>query len=295
MAEFGKVVICGVGLIGGSFARALKVAGAVGEVVGVGRSQATLQAAVDLGVIDRHTSEWADALAGADLVLLATPVGQMETILAAMKPHLEASTVVTDGGSTKQNVVAAARAALGDRIAQFVPGHPIAGAEKSGVQVSDAELYRNRRVVLTPLAENPPGLVEKVGNAWRICGALVSELTPEEHDGVFAAVSHLPHVLAFGLVHELSLRPNAQVLFGFAAGGFRDFTRIAGSHPEMWRDICLANQSSLLFELDAYMAELAKLRQLLVAGDGAALDDVFEKARSARASWLATAQFSLGK
>ncbi|MDD5297339.1 MAG: prephenate dehydrogenase/arogenate dehydrogenase family protein [Rhodocyclaceae bacterium] len=294
MAEFNKVVICGVGLIGGSFARALREAGVVGEVVGVGRSAETLKAAVELGVIDSHTSDWKEALADADLVLLATPVGQMETLLSAMLPFLPARTLITDGGSTKQNVVEAARRALGDRIGQFVPGHPIAGGEKSGVAVSDANLYRGRRVVLTPLAENTPESVETVRRAWRHCGALVSELTPEEHDRVFAAVSHLPHLLAFALVHELTQRDNAQLLFGFAASGFRDFTRIANSHPEMWRDICIANQPALLSEMDAYMAELQRMRDLLAAGDAQGLEEAFSRARNARTSWLATANFTLG-
>ena len=294
MPEFRKIVVCGVGLIGGSFARALRAVDAVGQVVGVGRSAVSLAAALELGVIDHACSDWAEALEGADLVLLATPVGQMEAIMGAMRPHLELHTVVTDGGSTKQDVVAAARRALGDRIHQFVPGHPIAGAERSGVQAADGELYRNKRVILTPLPENAPEAVDLVRGAGRACGALVSDLTPAEHDRVFAAVSHLPHVLAFSLVHELAGRPNAELLFGFAGAGFRDFTRIAGSHPEMWRDICLANREALGSELDAYIAELEVMRALLAAGDGPALETVFDQSRRARKSWLATAQFTLG-
>lgn len=293
MADFRKVVVCGVGLIGGSFARALKVAEAVDQVVGVGRSADTLAAALELGVVDATTSDWSEALKGADLVFLATPVGQMEAILQAVLPHLEPQTVVTDGGSTKQDVVAAARRALGDRIGQFVPGHPIAGAEKSGVRASDPALYRSRRVILTPIPENAPEAVAQVRLAWQKCGALVSELSPTEHDRVFAAVSHLPHVLAFSLVHSLAQRPNAELLFGFAGAGFRDFTRIASSHPEMWRDICLANRDALLAEMDSYLAELEIMRSLLAAGDALALETVFEQSRRARDSWLSTAQFTL--
>ena len=293
MPEFQKIVVCGVGLIGGSFARALRAADAVGRVVGVGRSAASLQAALELGVIDQATTDWAEALAGADLVLLATPVGQMEAVMAAMLPHLDSRTVITDGGSTKQDVVAAARRALGARIHQFVPGHPIAGAEKSGVRAADAELYRGKRVILTPLPENAPQAVERVRGAWRACGALVSDLTAAEHDRVFAAVSHLPHLLAFSLVHELSQRPNAELLFGFAGAGFRDFTRIASSHPEMWRDICLANREALGAELEAYMAELEVMQSLLASGDGLALETIFDQSRRARNSWLSTAQFTL--
>lgn len=281
-----KIVICGVGLIGGSFALALKSAGVVEEVVGLGRTRAPLEEAMSLGVIDRIAADWADAMRGADLVLLGMPVGQMAPVLAALVPYLEPNTLVTDGGSTKADVVASARAAFGIRIAQFVPGHPIAGAEKSGVSAARGDLYRGRRVVLTPLPENMPADVARIGAAWEACGARVSELAPEEHDRVFAAVSHLPHLLAFALVHDLASRPNADLLFGFAAGGFRDFTRIASSHPEMWRDICLANRMALLGELDAYMTELLRTRVLLASGDGGGLETMFAAARARRDAWL---------
>lgn len=287
---FRKVVICGVGLIGGSFALALKAAGAAREVVGLGRTRAPLEDATRLGVIDRIAADWADALRGADLVLLGMPVGQMAPVMLALVPHLEPQTLVTDGGSTKSDVVAAARAAFGIKIGQFVPGHPIAGAEKSGVSAAVADLYQGRRVVLTPLPENAPADVAKVRAAWDLCGASVSELSPAEHDRVFAAVSHLPHLLAFALVHDLATRENSDQLFGFAAGGFRDFTRIASSHPEMWRDICLANRAALLGELDAYMTELLKTRVLLASGDAAGLEAMFAAARSRRDAWLDTFQ-----
>jgi prephenate dehydrogenase len=281
-----KVVICGVGLIGGSFALGLKAAGAARQIVGLGRTPAPLVEARALGVIDAIATDWADAMRGAELVLLGMPVGQMAPVMAALLPHLEAGTLVTDGGSTKSDVVAAARAAFGARIGQFVPGHPIAGAEKSGVGAATADLYRGKRVVLTPLPENAAADVDKVRAAWQSCGARVSELTAAEHDRVFAAVSHLPHLLAFALVHDLAGRTNADQLFGFAAGGFRDFTRIASSHPEMWRDICLANRGALLSELDAYMGELLKTRVLLAAGDSAGLEAMFATARARRDAWL---------
>jgi len=285
MIPFSKVVVCGVGLIGGSFALALKEAGAVKDVVGFGRTRAPLDEAIRLGVIDRIGSDWAEA-ADADLVLLGMPVGQMEPVMRALAPHLGAQTIVTDGGSTKSDVVASARVAFGARVGQFVPGHPIAGAEKSGVSAARADLYRGKRVVLTPLAENAADLVVRVREAWQACGANVSELTPAEHDSVFAAVSHLPHILAYALVHQLAGRDNADVLFGFAAGGFRDFTRIASSHPEMWRDICLANRTALIKELDAYMAELMKTRVLLAASDSAGLEAMFASARDRRDAWI---------
>lgn len=285
MALIDKLVVCGVGLIGGSFALALRQAGAVGEVVGIGRRPEPLQQARARGVIDTIAPDWASALVGADLVLLAAPVGQMDAIMAAMAPHLQPGTVVTDAGSTKRDVVAAVHAHLGAHLADVVPAHPIAGAEKSGVEAAFAELYVGRKVVLTPLPESRPAAVAKVRAAWEACGAVLREMTPADHDRVFAAVSHLPHLLAFALVDELARRPNAPLLFSHAASGFRDFTRIAGSHPEMWRDICVANRQALLDELDAYSAELARLRALLVAGDGAALEAVFEHARAARNAW----------
>ena len=286
MTELRKIVVCGVGLIGGSFALALKAAGGVDEVIGIGRSRASLDAAVALGVIDRLSEDWADALSGADLVLLATPVGQMEAVMRELAPHLSPGTLVSDGGSTKQDVIAAARRALGDKIGQFVPGHPIAGAEKSGVAAATADLYQGKRVVLTPLPENRPDDVAAVRAAWEACGAVVSELSPQVHDRTFAAVSHLPHLLAFALVHEFAGREDSGQLFGFAAGGFRDFTRIASSHPEMWRDICIANRGPLIAELDAYLAELLRVRVLLASSDGAGLEALFGRARAARDAWL---------
>ena len=285
MAHIGKLVVCGVGLIGGSFALALRRAGAVERIVGIGRRREVLERACALGVIDEIAEGWADALDGADLVLLAAPVGQMDAILAAMAPHLRPGTVVTDAGSTKRDVVAALRSHLGVALADVVPAHPIAGAEKSGVEAAFAELYMGRKVVLTPLPESRPEAVQKVRDAWEACGANVVGMTPQEHDRVFAAVSHLPHLLAFGLVDNLAGRSNAPLLFSHAASGFRDFTRIAGSHPEMWRDICVANRVALLEELDANLGELARLRMMLVEGDGDGLEAVFERARRARNAW----------
>ena len=281
-----KVVIFGVGLIGGSFARALKHAGQVGTVVGMGRSQASMARALALGIIDEIGGDMAEALSGADLVLLAAPVAQTGPILAAMAPHLRPGTIVTDAGSTKSDVVAAARAALGDKVAQFVPGHPIAGRETNGPDAAIIDLYQGKKVVLTPLAENAAADVDKVAAAWRACGAILHTLSREEHDKVFAAVSHLPHLLAFALVDDIANKPHAGLLFQYAASGFRDFTRIAGSSPEMWRDISLANQPALLHELDAYMAQLAALRAHLASHDGAAIEGVYANAQHARQQWI---------
>jgi len=282
---FERVVICGVGLIGGSFALALKSAGLVNTVVGVGRSRGTLDEAQRLGLIDEIATDWAVALKGADLLLLAMPVGQMGNVMAALAPHLEEQTLVTDAGSTKADVFAAVYSHLNHRLATVVPSHPIAGAEKSGPSAATATLYQGKRVVVTPLPENSPEAVERVSAAWSACGAMVCRMSPQDHDRVFAAVSHLPHLLAFGLVHEIQGRGNAEQLFSFAASGFRDFTRIAGSHPEMWRDICLANRHALLAELDTYLTELAYLRALLLQGDGPALESLFGEASNARNNW----------
>ena len=207
----------------------------------------------------------ARAAEDADLVLVAAPVGQFPRILRALGGALKPGAIVTDAGSTKRDVVAAARKALRKKIAQFVPAHPIAGAEKSGAGAASAELFRGRRVVLTPLKENPAAAVEKVNQAWSTCGARTSQMSPEQHDSVFAAVSHLPHLLAYALVHDVAGRKNANELFSFAAGGFRDFTRIASSHPEMWRDICVANADKLGAELASYTKKLAAVKKLLRA------------------------------
>jgi len=283
--EFGKVVIFGVGLIGGSFALGLKAAEQVEEVVGFGRSIATLMQAQNLGIVDRLGANVGQEVADADLVLLATPVAQMPEIMERIAPYLGPNTVVTDGGSTKSDVVAEARQAFGEQIGQFVPAHPIAGAENSGAAAARADLYREKKVVLTPLPENPVLNVARVRSAWEWCGAQIHELAPEEHDRIFAAVSHLPHLLSFALVHDIAVRDNSDLLFSFAASGFRDFTRIAASHPEMWRDICLANRVALLDELDRYRTQLDDLRDTLEKGDGAALEQTFDIARTARRNW----------
>jgi prephenate dehydrogenase len=282
-----KLVVAGVGLIGGSFALALQKAGVVGHVVGLGRTRKSLERALELGVIDEAADDAASALGGADLVMLAMPVGQTGAVLARIAPHLGAGTVVTDAGSTKRDVIDAARAVLKGALPRFVPGHPIAGAEASGADAGRAELFRGRKTVLTPLPETDPRAVVLVADAWRACGAEVREMSADAHDSVFAAVSHLPHLLAFALVHEVAKQPNAATLFDYAASGFRDFTRIASSHPEMWRDICLANRERLAEALSRYQSELGLLQGLLAAGDAEAIERLFGEARAARDAWLA--------
>lgn len=283
-----KVVIFGVGLIGGSFARALRHAGAARTIVGVGRSPQAMARALELGIVDQVAPSLEEAMRGADLVLIAAPVAQTGRILASLAPLLEQGTVVTDAGSTKSDVVAAARAALGDKVAQFVPGHPIAGRETNGPDAAIVDLYQGKKTVLTPLPENAPSDVARVAAAWTACGAVIHQLSPQDHDKVFASVSHLPHLLAYALVDDIANKPHADLLFQYAASGFRDFTRIAGSSPEMWRDISLANQAALLGELDAYLAQLTGLRALLAAGDGAAIETVYANAQRARCRWIET-------
>jgi prephenate dehydrogenase len=282
--RFKKVVIFGVGLIGGSFSLALRKAGAVDEVVGFGRSAQTLAEALQLGLIDRIGTELGE-VSDADIVLLATPVGQMADLMARIAPYLGTHTLVTDGGSTKSDVVAAARANLGKKIAQFIPAHPIAGGEKSGAAAALTDLYQGKKVVLTPLPENSPESVARVRQAWQLCGAVVSELTPQQHDEVFAAVSHLPHLLSFALVHDLAQRDNRDLLLSFAASGFRDFTRIAASSPEMWRDICMANRDALLDELVHYMQELETLQEALAEADADMLEKIFSLSSRVRGNW----------
>jgi prephenate dehydrogenase len=281
-----RLLIVGVGLIGGSFALALKRKGLVGHVAGVGRNPANLKQALELGVIDEALDGIDAAAAKADFILLATPVRQMESVLTALAPHISSSAVVTDAGSTKQDVASVARDILGDRAGRFVPAHPIAGRERSGVTAAEAELYEGRNVVLTPIAENAEADIQRVEAAWRACGAHVARMQAERHDAVFAAVSHLPHMLAYALVDDLASRQNAEELFSFAAGGFRDFTRIASSSPEMWRDIALNNRAALLREIDAYQARLNRLRKLVDLGDGPGLERLMTDARSTRDAWL---------
>ncbi|MCW8827750.1 MAG: prephenate dehydrogenase/arogenate dehydrogenase family protein [Gammaproteobacteria bacterium] len=277
-----RLTIIGVGLIGGSLARALRVAGACEEIVGWGRSPEPLQRALELGVIDRAESDIAAAVKGADVVLIGVPVGAMEAVLQQLKPHLEPQAVVTDVGSTKGSVVAAARKVFGILPPRFIPGHPIAGTEKSGAEASFAELFRNRRVILTPDEESDPDALALVRQLWQQAGAEVIEMSVEHHDEVLAATSHLPHMLAFTLVDTLARLEDHDDIFRFAAGGFRDFTRIASSDPQMWHDICLNNRDALLQMLRRFTDELNILAGAIEAGDGEALLETFERAKAAR-------------
>jgi prephenate dehydrogenase len=278
------LAVVGTGLIGGSFALALKEAGAVGTVLGIGRSRQSLDAALGRGLIDR-VADWEEA-GRADCILLALPVGETATALRRLAPQLKPGAIVTDAGSTKVNVVDAAQAELGARFPDFVPGHPIAGSEQSGPGAARADLFRGRRVVLTPQAEVRADALATVRALWQATGAQVEILDAALHDRVFAAVSHLPHLAAYALVDELARRHDSEIYFRFAASGFRDFTRIAGSSPEMWRDIALANREAVLAELDAYTSALEALRDAVAESDGDHLLEIFSRARAAREHWM---------
>jgi prephenate dehydrogenase len=277
-----RLIVIGVGLIGGSVAAALRRAGSVRRVIGVGRGRANIARALELGVIDEAVEDIAAAVNGADAVLIAVPVQQNPRVLGALADALTPGTLVTDAGSTKQDFVASVRRIVSRHLASVVPGHPIAGAELTGVDAASALLFEGRNVVLTPLEENQAAAIDRVEAMWKVCGARVSRMTPERRDRVFSAVSHLPHMLAYTLVHMIATRPDAEALFGFAASGFRDFTRIAGSSAEMWRDIALANRDALLADIDAYQQQLTELARSLRQADGAEIERLFEAARRAR-------------
>jgi prephenate dehydrogenase len=280
-----KIAIIGVGLIGGSFALALRRGQPGLRVIGIDSDAAAQDDALRRGVVDEVAAP--AVVTDCDVILIAVPVRQIPAVLGEICPYLASGTVITDAGSTKQDVIAAARAAFGEKISQFVPGHPIAGREHAGVAAAASELFEGKNVVLTPLAENSPDTVARVRSLWQACGARVVEMRAETHDAIFSAVSHLPHLLAFALVDELAARPNAKTLFSFAASGFRDFTRIAGSSPEMWRDIALNNRDALLRELAAYETQLGALKNALASSDGDALEALMARAQQARARWMA--------
>jgi len=277
-----RLCVIGVGLIGGSLARALRAAGQVREIVGAGRSAENLQQAVDLGVIDRYETDFARAVEGADMVLVAVPLGAMEGVFAAIRDHLAGDAVLTDAGSAKGSVIESVHRVFGGPVNFFVPGHPVAGTERSGVTASFAELYRDRRVILTPLPETDAGATARVRDMWMAAGARVVEMEPQHHDEVLAATSHLPHVLAFTLVESLARLQDKKEIFDYAAGGFRDFTRIASSDPVMWRDICLANGVAIQTMIERFIGDLQALERAVETRDGDRLLQIFGDAKASR-------------
>lgn len=291
MLEFGKIVLFGVGLIGGSFALALKKANAVEEIVGFSRSPNSLKIAQEIGIIDRAGINPAHEIADADVIMFATPVQQIPMILEKIFPYLKnPNTILTDVGSSKLEIVQQARKIMKGKIGQFVPAHPIAGTEFSGPKAAFPELFQNKKLVLTPLKENKDEFLDRIKLAWRICGAEICELDPESHDTIFAGVSHLPHMLSFALVADLANRENSNLFFEFAASGFRDFTRIAASDAEMWRDICLSNRYTLIAEIAHFQAVLNNMTAALATNDKKMLEQIFSQASQARNEWAKNKQ-----
>ena len=277
-----RLCIIGVGLIGGSLARALRQAGVVSTVVGCSRDEAHLAKARQLGVIDEYATGMAEAVQGADMVVIAVPMQAMRDVFASIKDHLGPETVITDVGSVKGSAVEAAKQVFGEVPARYIPGHPIAGTEKNGVEASFAELYQNRRVIITPLPDSDQAAVNLVSSMWQSAGAEVISMGVEHHDEVLAATSHLPHMLAYALVDTLARMDDKQEIFSYAAGGFRDFTRIASSNPQMWHDICLANQSALQNVLHRFRDDLQMLIEAIEKGDSLYLKETFTRAKLAR-------------
>ncbi len=277
-----QLTIIGVGLIGGSLARALKQAEVCGEIVGCGRNETELKKAVELGVIDRYTLDQAEAVRGADMVLLAVPLGAMRAVMSSIAPVIGKDTILTDVGSAKGSVVDDAKAVFGEVPRRLVPGHPIAGTEKSGIEASFATLYQGRKVILTPLEGGDKTALTTVAKMWRYAGANVVEMSVEHHDRVLAATSHLPHVLAYTLVDSLARMDETGEVFKYAAGGFRDFTRIASSDAQMWHDICLANRHQVLNMLGHFREDLDALTLAFETADGDAILKCFSRAKRAR-------------
>ncbi|MCP4980201.1 MAG: prephenate dehydrogenase/arogenate dehydrogenase family protein [Gammaproteobacteria bacterium] len=281
-----RLAIIGVGLIGSSLSLALRQAGAVGHVVGYGRNRKNLEKGVELGVLDSFEASIKNCVQDADVVVVAVPLGAMQAVFAELKPSIKSTAVITDVGSSKGSVVSAARAEFGDALPRFVPGHPIAGTEKSGVEAGFASLYQKRRIILTPLAQTDQAATAIIDEMWTHCGAIIEYLDVEHHDKVLAATSHLPHMLAFALVHYLSGLNDHDEIFRYAAGGFRDFTRIASGDPVMWRDVCLANGNALVGLIGQYQQELDRVVSAINDGNADELLKLFGKAKSERDSLI---------
>ena len=287
-----NLLLVGAGLIGGSLTLALKNAGAVQNVIGIGRRIEVMQHAVELGLIDHfvqpNTAEYATAVASADIIVLAMPVGQTQAVLRDLLPYLSDHTILTDAGSTKQSVYDDALAVLGERVSQFVLAHPIAGREVNGPQAALADLYVNKKIMVCPLpqpAHNTPEQIATVVGMWQATGGLVYELPLAAHDAIFAAVSHVPHVLAYALMNHVADSNLSDDKFAMAGAGFRDFTRIAAASPEMWRDVCLNNREAILHDLDLYLAHAQQLRDQIAAADSEALLNEFTRASEKRLAW----------
>ena len=278
-----RLAIVGVGLIGGSIGRALRDGSAATEIIGYGRNPVNLSRAVELGLVDDWSTVLSDAVAGAEVVIVATPVGAMPGLFSRLVDLVSPTCIVTDAGSVKKKVVDAARASFGRSVARFVPGHPIAGLEQSGVEAATGDLFRGHKVILTPTPDTDPKAVAQIDSLWRATGAQLMDMSPERHDRLLALTSHLPHMLAYALVNLLADQEQDEgECFDLAAGGFYDISRIASSDPVMWRDICLHNADEVLARIDEYQDMMARLAALVKVKDADGLEQMFRKARGAR-------------
>jgi len=285
--QFGVVSIVGVGLIGASLGLALKGAGVVREVIGVGRSSANLDQAKKMGAIDR-VADLAEAVQSSQWIVLCVPVAQMRAIFTQLEPHLGSNTLITDAGSTKSDVILAAKEVLGKKVCQFVPAHPIAGGAQHGAAAARADLFQGKQTIICQLQENSAADVALVEEFWKVLGSNIKRISALQHDAIYAAVSHLPHILSYALMASVLNSEDAEQKLGHAGAGFRDFTRIAASSPEMWRDICIANKQAILKELDQYLSVTGRLREMIAKEDAAGLEKVFQKASQARQKWDAS-------
>ena len=285
--QLGVVSIVGVGLIGASLGLALKGAGVVREVIGVGRSSANLDQAKKMGAIDR-VADLAEAVQSSQWIVLCVPVAQMRAIFTQLEPHLGSNTLITDAGSTKSDVILAAKEVLGKKVCQFVPAHPIAGGAQHGAAAARADLFQGKQTIICQLQENSAADVALVEEFWKVLGSNIKRISAVQHDAIYAAVSHLPHILSYALMASVLNSEDAEQKLEHAGAGFRDFTRIAASSPEMWRDICIANKQAILKELDQYLSVTGRLREMIAKEDAAGLEKVFQKASQARQKWDAS-------
>jgi prephenate dehydrogenase len=277
-----KLAIIGVGLIGGSLAQSLRLAGACKLVSGYGRNTENLEKAIELGVIDEYFTDISKVILDADVIVIATPLTTYGPLLEEISHSIKPGAVITDVGSAKKCVIEDAKKILGKNIQQFIPGHPIAGKEKSGVSASSPDLFQNHMVILTPLSENLADDIQMISSMWESCGANIVTMSVEHHDLVLAATSHLPHILAYSLVSCLAKMKEEDDIFKYSAGGFKDFTRIASSNPEMWSDICISNQNNLLQVINQYKAQLDEISGMIKIRDKKGLEDLFSKAKITR-------------
>ena len=280
-SNYGTVTIVGVGLIGASLGLALKKSGVVTKVLGVGRSKENLEQAHKMGAID-GVVDLIEAAKQSDVIVLCMPVAQMRAAFEVMEPHLEPRTMITDAGSTKGDVILAAKEVLGKKACQFVPAHPIAGGAQHGAAAAKADLFQGKQTILCPLQENSPEDIALIAGFWEAVGSEVKKIGVVQHDAIYAAVSHLPHILSYALMASVVNSEDADQKLSHVGAGFKDFTRIAASSPEMWRDICLGNRTAILKELDQYLLIVNHMRKLVAEGDGTGLEKLFNKASKAR-------------